>query len=174
MQNDHCARTIRKLGECGFQPLPQLAAFSRIAEGTRHGVRELLRVPYFTAPSKIESCVGDNAIQPGAECLRRIEPIQRLMRAQKSVLHRIFGIFVRQHDRARDSVRSSLMLPNESGETPIVTCLGKANELPFLIRNTVCGVGLLGGQTRLSRALVVSYPRLTTAAAGIDASQAAS
>ena len=92
------------------------------------------------------------------------------MRAQKSFLHRIFGIFVRQNDRARDSVRSSLMLPNQPGETPIVTCLGKANELPFLIRNTVGWVGLLGGQTRLSRVLVVSY-RCLIAGVGVDASQ---
>jgi hypothetical protein len=93
------------------------------------------------------------------------------MRAQKSFLHRIFGIFVRQNDRARYRVCASLMLSHKPGETPIVTCLGKPDELPFLIRNTGGGVGLLGGQTRVPRALVVSCRSLIVGAARVDASQ---
>ena len=92
------------------------------------------------------------------------------MRAQKSFLNRIFGIFVRQYDGPRYGVRPSLMLPDKPGKTPIVARLGKANELPFLIRNTAVGVGLLG-QTRFSRALVQSYRSLTPRVVGIEAGQ---
>ena len=66
------------------------------------------------------------------------------MRPQKTFLHRIFGIFVRQNDGACYRVRPSLMQPNQSGKTPVVTCLGKANELLLFIRNTGACVGLLG------------------------------
>jgi len=109
MENYHRPRTIGKLGERRFQSLPQLTAFCGIVEGARHCIRELLRVPHLAAASEVESCVGDDPIQPGPEGLRWIEAVQRLMCAQKSVLHRVFGIFVRQHDRTCYRVRPSLM-----------------------------------------------------------------
>ena len=156
MEHNHRPRTIGKGGERRFQSLPQLTAFSRIVKGARHGIRELLCVPHLATASEVESRVGDDAIQPGSEGLRRIESIQRLVRAQKSFLHRVFGIFVRQDDRACYRVRPSLMQPHEPGKAPIITRPGKADELFFLIRNTDGRVGLLG-QRSLHRALVVSY-----------------
>ena len=109
MENYHRPRTIGKLGERRFQSLPQFTAFRGIVEGARHCIREFLRAPHLAATSEVESSVGDNPIQPGPEGLRWIEPVQRLMRAQKSFLHRVFGIFVRQHDRACYRIRPSLM-----------------------------------------------------------------
>ena len=170
MQHNYRARPIRKPGERGLQTLPQLVAFSRISESARHCIRELLRASDLAATSEIESCIGDDPIKPGTECLRRIESIQRLMGAQESFLHRIFGIFVRQDDRARNRVRPSLMLPDQSGETPLVPSLCKANELSFLIRNTDGRVGLLGGLTRLPRALIVCHGS-GTVGVGVDACQ---
>ena len=153
-----------------MQPLPQLAALGRIVERARHRIREFFRVSDLSATSKIESCVGDNAVKPCPECLRRIKSIQRLMRAQESFLHCILGIFVCQNNGARDRVRPSLMLANQSRKPPVVACLGQANELSLLIRNTDGGVGLLGGQTRFSRTRVVSY-RSLIAGVGVEASQ---
>jgi len=51
------------------------------------------------------------------------------------------------------------MQPNQSGETAIVTCLGKANELFLFIRNTGAGVGLLGLGMGLRRAAVEFWLR---------------
>ena len=154
MQDDYGARAIGQFGERSLQPLPQLAPFSRITKGRRHGVRQFLRVPDFAATSKIQCCIGDDAIQPGSKCLPRIESIHRLVRPQKTFLHRILGIFVRQNDGACYRVRPPLMQPNQSSKTTIVTCLGKANELFLFIRNTVAGVGLLGAGMGLRRAAV--------------------
>jgi hypothetical protein len=95
------------------------------------------------------------------------------MRPQKSFLHRILGIFVSQNDRTRYRVRPSLMQSNQSRKTPIVSRLGKTNELLLLVRNTDDRVGLLGGQT-VSGALVVSYLGLAISALWVDASQNAS
>jgi len=81
------------------------------------------------------------------------------MRPQKTFLHRILGIFVRQNDGACYCVRPPLMQPNQSGETAIVTCLGKANELFLFIRNTGAGVGLLGLGMGLRRAAVEFWLR---------------
>ena len=159
MQDDYGARAIGQLGERSLQPLPQLAPFCRITKRRRHGVRQFFRVPDFAATSEIQCRVGDDAIQPGSKCLARIESIQGLMRTQKTFLHRILGIFVRQNDGACYCVRPPLMQPNQSGETTIVTCLGKANELLLFIRNTGAGVGLLGVGMGLRRATVETWLR---------------
>lgn len=170
MKDNHRSRTIGKLRKRRFQSLPQLTAFSRIVEWTRHCIRELFRIPDLATTSEVESSVGNDASQPGPEGLRWIESVQRLMRAQKSFLHRVFGIFVRQDDRACYRIRSSLMQAHEPGKTPIITCLGKANELFFLIRNTGGRVGLLG-QTGLHWTLVVSYGSLFASTASFNARQ---
>lgn len=159
MQDDYGTRAIGQPGECVLQPLPQLAHFRRIAKWRRHRVRQFFRVPDFAATSKIQCRVGDDAIQPGSKCLLRIESIQRLMRPQETFLHRILGIFVRQNDGACYRVRPPLMQPNQSGKPPIVTCLGKANELFLFIRNTGAGVGLLGLGMGLRHAAVEAWLR---------------
>lgn len=159
MQDDYGACAIGQPGERGLQPLPQLAPFSRITKRRRHGVRQFFSVPDFAATSEIQCRIGDNPIQPGSKCLPRIESIQRLMRPQKTFLHRILGIFVRQNDGACYRVRPPLMQPNQSGKTAIVTCLGKANELFLFIRNTGAGVGLLGVGMGLRHAAVEAWLR---------------
>jgi len=80
------------------------------------------------------------------------------MGTQKSFLDRIFRILVRQYDRACYRVRPSLMQSNQSGKTPVVARLGKANELPFFIRNTNRLAGLLG-QRGFPGALLQTYWR---------------
>ncbi len=170
MEDNHRARTIGKLGKRGLQPLPQLVTLGWIAKRSRHRIRQLLRVPHLTTTGQIESCVCDDAIQPGSECLRRIEPIQRLMRPQKSFLHRIFRILVRQDDRARYRIRPSLMQSNKPGETPVVSPLCETDELSFFIRNTNWMAGLLG-QMRFHRSLLQTYWRPAGHVGLVDARQ---
>jgi hypothetical protein len=67
------------------------------------------------------------------------------MRAQESLLHRIFRVLVRHDDRACNYVRASLMKTYESGKTSLVPLLGQTYELSLLIRNTYGCVQLLRG-----------------------------
>ena len=138
MQHNHRSRTIRKLGERGLKPFSQLPAFRRIAKSIRHGVGELLRVPYLSPPGQIERRVCNNPIEPGGEGLRWIEPVDCLIRAQEPLLHRILGILVRVDDRARHHIRPPLVETYETGETPLIPLPGETYELSLLIRNT-CG-----------------------------------
>jgi hypothetical protein len=77
--------------------------------------------------------------------LRRVEPVERLMRAQESLLYRIFRVLVRHDDRACNYVRSPLMKTYESGKTSLVSLLGQTYERSLLIRNTYGCVQLLRG-----------------------------
>jgi hypothetical protein len=82
------------------------------------------------------------------------------MRAQETLLHRIFRILVRHDDRACHYVRAPLMKTHEPGKTPLVPIPGKTYELSFLIRNTYGWVRLLRGwQYRWVGVLAVRYGR---------------
>ena len=143
MQDYHRTRTIRKLRQRRLEPLSQLSAFRRIAESGRNRFRELLRIPYLSAPGQIERRVRDDSIEPCPESLRGIKSVKRLMRPQESLLHGIFGVFVRHHDRASHYVCAPLVKTYEPGKTPLVPTLGQTYELSLLIRNTYGCVQLL-------------------------------
>ena len=142
MQHDHRPRALRKLLQCVLEPLSQLASFRRITEGRRNGFGKFLRVSYLAPTGEIECRVGDDSIEPCSKRLRSIEPIQGLMRPQKSFLHGVFGILVGQNDRPRHYVGTALVQAHEAGEPPIVPLLGKTYELSLLVRNT-CGCAQL-------------------------------
>jgi hypothetical protein len=145
MHDYHGPRPIRKLLQRRLEPLSQLATFSRIAKSGRNRFGELLRMPDLPAASQIERRVRDDSIEPRSESLRRIEPVQRLMRAQKTFLHRILRILVRHHYRACHYVRAPLVKTHEAGKAPFVPVPGQTYELSFLIRNTYGWVRLLRG-----------------------------
>jgi hypothetical protein len=145
MQDYYRPRAIWKLRQRRLEPLSQLATFRWIAESGRNRVGDLLRISYLPAAGQIERRVGDDSIEPRAENLLRIEPLKRLMRAQESLLHRIFRVLVRHDDRACHYVRASLMKTYEPGKTPLVPLLGQTYELSLLIRNTYGCVQLLRG-----------------------------
>lgn len=145
MHHYHRPRTIRKLLQRRLEPLSQLATFSRIAKSGRNRIGELLCVPDLPAASQIERRVRDDSIQPRSESLRRIEPVERLVRAQETLLHRILRILVRHDYRARHYVRAPLVKTDESGKAPFVAIPGQTYELSFLIRNTYGWVRLLRG-----------------------------
>src|SRR5438105_13267038 len=97
------------------------------------------------SPGQIERRVGDNSIQPRPERLRGVEPIKRLIRAQKPFLHRILGVLVCQDDRSRHDVRSPLVQTHKARETSLVPLFGQTYELSLLVRNTYGCVQLLTG-----------------------------
>jgi hypothetical protein len=68
--------------------------------------------------------------------LRRVEPVEGLVRPQKSFLHRVLGVLVGHDDRSRHYVRATLVQPHKPGETSLLALLGQAYELSLLIRNT--------------------------------------
>jgi hypothetical protein len=136
MQDYYGPRAIRKLCQRRIEPLSQLTTFRRIAESGRNRVGDLLRISYLPAAGQIERRIGDDSIEPRAENLRRVEPVERLMRAQKSLLHGIFRVLVRQDDRACYYVRAPLMKTYKPRKTSLVPTLGQTYELSFLIRNT--------------------------------------
>ena len=145
MHDYHRPRTIRKLLQRRLEPLSQLATFSRIAKSGRNRFGELLRMPDLPAASKIERRVRDDSIEPRSESLRRIESVQRLMRAQEPFLHRILRVLVRHDYRACYYVRAPLVKTHETRKTPLVPIPGQTYELSFLIRNTCGWVRLLRG-----------------------------
>jgi hypothetical protein len=145
MQDYHRSRAIRKLRKCRLEPLSQLTTFRWIAENGRNRVGDLLRVSDLPAASQIERRVGDDSIEPCAEHLRRVKPVERLIRTQEPLLHRIFRVLMRHDDRARHYVRAPLMKTYESGKTPLVPLPGQTYELSLLIRNTYGCVQLLRG-----------------------------
>ncbi len=160
MHDDYRPRTIRKLRQRRLEPLPQLAAYRRIAERSRNRFGDLLRISYLPAASQIERRVRDDSIEPRAKSLRRIEPVERLIRAQETLLHRIFRILVRHDDRACHDVRAPLMKTYEPCKTPFVPIPGQTYERSFLFRNTYGWVRLLRGcQYRWVEVLAVRYGR---------------
>ncbi len=145
MQDYYGPRAIRKLRQRRIEPLSQLTTLRRIPESGRNRVGDLLRISYLPAAGQIERRIGDDSIEPCAENLRRVEPVERLMRAQESFLHCIFRVLMRQDDRACHYVRATLMKTYEPSKTPLVPPLGQTYELSLLIRNTYGCVQLLRG-----------------------------
>jgi len=136
MQHYHRPRPRRKLSEGRVESFLQLPIFGGITERRRHRFRELLGGAHLLTPSKIERRIRDDSIEPGAECLGRVEPVEGLVRAQKSLLNCVLSVLVGHDDRSRHYVRAALVQSHEPGETPLVTLPGQTYELSLLIRNT--------------------------------------
>jgi hypothetical protein len=119
-----------------LEPLTQLAVFRWITESRSHRFRELLGGPHLFPASQIERRICDDSIEPGAESLCRVEPVEGLVRAQKSFLNRVLSVLVGHDDRSRHYIRSALVQPHEPGKTPLVALSGQAYELSLFIRNT--------------------------------------
>lgn len=76
-------------------------------------VDQFVGVPHFPPAREIQRGIADDAVQPGAERLIGPEATQRPMRMEKTFLHRVFGVFVREQDSARHCIRALLMPPDE-------------------------------------------------------------
>jgi hypothetical protein len=136
MQHYYRPRTRRKLRQRGIEPFLQLAVLRWIAKGRGHRFRELLGVPHLFSASQIERRICDNSIEPGAESLRGVKPVEGLVRAEESLLNRVLSILVGHDDRSRHYIRPALVQPNKPGETTLVALAGQTYEVSLLIRNT--------------------------------------
>jgi hypothetical protein len=145
MQDDYRPCTIRELFQRRLEPLPQLSTLRWIAERGRNRFGDFLRISNLSPAGQIERRVRDDSIEPCAESLCRVEAVDRLIRPQESLLHRILRVLVRHYDRSGHYIRAPLMKTYEPGEAPFIPLPGETYELPFLIRNTYGGVGLLRG-----------------------------
>lgn len=145
MHHYHRPRPRLKLRQGSLEPLFQLTALRRIVERGRNRFRELFGGTDLLAPSQIEGRIGDDPIEPRAERLSRVEPFEGLVRAQESVLNRVFSVLMRHDDRPRHYIRASLVQTHKAGKTPLVALSGQTYELSLLIRNTYGCSQLLTG-----------------------------
>ncbi len=95
VQQDHRALTGRQLCQRGTQPRTQVSGLARIAELRREALRQLVGISDFAPTRNVQCRVGYYTVQPCAKRLVRPESVQRAIRVQKSLLHCIFGVFVR-------------------------------------------------------------------------------
>jgi hypothetical protein len=133
VQNDHRALPGGQVGERGVEPCPQIFRFRRIAERRRNGFGEFLRFANLSAARQIERCVGDDAVEPGPECLVGPEAIKRAIGVQECFLYGVFCVLVVEHDTAGNGVRPPLMALNQPAERVIIPTLGGDDPRPFLV-----------------------------------------
>ena len=96
-----------------LQPLPQLTGFRRIAERERDVVRQLVRVANLSPAHEIERRIRHDPVEPRPEWLIGAKPVERAVRVEEALLHRVLCILVREHDGADDTVRPPLVNPDE-------------------------------------------------------------
>ena len=136
VQDNHRPCTLRKLSQRFCQSRPQLCILRRIPERSTKSVAELFSGPDLPATCYVESGVGDDAIEPRRESLRRVEPFDGLPRSNKPILHRVFGIFVDGDYGACNEVGASLMQTHKPREGSLVACACRFSQRAFLIRDT--------------------------------------
>lgn len=129
MKDDHCPLAFPEFVEGHSKAASQFIGFCWIAEGRSDAFGEGVGVTHFLSSRDVERSVGHDAMEPRGECLVGKEPIQGTERVEEPFLHGVFGVFVREHDRARDRVCPSLMRLNERGERIGVAALSSKHQL---------------------------------------------
>lgn len=109
VQDDDGALPFAQRGQCMAQTPPQLVRFTWIAKWRSDGVGECIGIANLLAARDIERGVRHDAMQPRAERLVRQEAIERAIGVEEPFLHRILRVFVREHDRAGNRIRSPLV-----------------------------------------------------------------
>jgi hypothetical protein len=128
MKDDHGALPFAQRGQCLSQPAAQFVRFAGIAKRRCDGVGECVRVAHLLASRYVQRGVGDDAMEPGAERLIGQEAVEGAIRMEESLLYRVFRVFVREHDRARNSVGTALMQAHEIRERFRLSALRGDNE----------------------------------------------
>ena len=62
-------------------------------------------------PARIERGVRHDPVEPRPERLVGTKPVERAVCVEKPFLHRVFRVFMREHDRAGDAVSPPLVQP---------------------------------------------------------------
>ena len=116
VQDDHRALPVGEVRERLLEPLAQLPRLRGIAEGDRDVLRQFVGVADLPAAHEIERRIRHDPVQPRPEWLVGAKPVERSVRVEETLLHRIFSVFVREHDGADDTVRTALVQPDEGRE----------------------------------------------------------
>ncbi len=136
VQDDHRALPVGEVRERLLEPLAQLPRLRGIAEGDRDVLRQLVGVTDLPSAHQIERRIRHDPVQPRPEWLIGAKPVERAVRVEESLLHRIFSVFVREHDGADDTVRTALVQPDERREGIVRTAL-RRNDYGALGRRPV-------------------------------------
>ena len=116
VQDDHRALPVGEVRERLLEPLAQLARLRGIAEGDRDVLGQLVGVADLPSAHQIERRIRHDPVEPRPEWLIGTKPVERAVRVEESLLHRVFSVFVREHDGADDTVRTALVQPDEGRE----------------------------------------------------------
>lgn len=135
VEKDDGALTRREPRERGAQPRAKIRRLARIAELRRQGVRQFIGIADFSPARNVQRRVGYYTVQPGPKRLVRPKAVQRTIGVQKSLLDRIFGIFVSRDDRSGNGVRTPLVRANQRPERRRISVLRGANERALIPPN---------------------------------------
>ncbi len=134
VQHDDRPLPFAERMQCARQARTQLTRFCWIPMWRRQGLRQFVRVANFAPTGDIQRRIRHDAMQPRTERLLRAKPLEGAKCMQKSFLHRILGIIVRQHDGTGNSIRAALMTLHQTGECCVIPCLCREHQLPLLER----------------------------------------
>lgn len=123
VQDDHRALPVGEMRERLLEPLAQFARLCGIAEGERDVLRQFVGVADLPSAHEIERRIRHDPVEPRPEWLIGAKPVERAVRVEEPLLHRILSVLVREHDGADDTVRTALVDPNERPEGFIRTAL---------------------------------------------------
>jgi len=116
VQDDHGALPVSEMQQRCLEPLAQLAGLRGIAKGKRDVVGQLVGIADLPPAHEIERGVRHDPVEPRPERLVGTKPVERAVRVEEPLLHRIFSVLVREHDGADDTVRTALVQPDEGRE----------------------------------------------------------
>lgn len=116
VQDDHGALPVSEVEQCLSEPLAQLARLRGIAEWERDVLGQLVGIAHLPPAHEIERGVRHDPVEPRPEWLIGTKPVERAVRVEEPLLHRILSVFVREHDGADDTVRTALVHPDERRE----------------------------------------------------------
>jgi hypothetical protein len=128
--------SLGKLRKRVSQTALELRIQSGIPKGRLQGVTQLLSRPHFSATDHIQRSIRNDAVEPRRETLRRIEPVDCAPGTDKSVLNRIFRIFVNSHDRPCNEVRATLVQADKPCEGILIARASRFGQRAFLIWDT--------------------------------------
>ena len=136
VQDDHRALPVGEVRERLLEPLAQLARLRGIAEGDRDVLRQLVGVADLPSAHQIQRRIRHDPVEPRPEWLVGTKPVERAVRVEEPLLHRILSVLVREHDGADDTVRTALVQPDEGCEGVVRTAL-RRNDYGALGRSPV-------------------------------------
>src|SRR5262249_9770658 len=87
-----------------------------------------VRIADLAPPHQVQRRVGHDAVQPRAERLIGKKAVERLEGVEETLLNRVLRVLVREHDRATDGVRPTLMQSHELRECFTLSALRRDDQ----------------------------------------------